>query len=87
MHRVVGNVEGTKEARYSMAYFCHPVDMVALEGVPSEVVQENAKQGVVESERRKIGLDKGEGEAARGEVLTAKQHLDRRLQVTYGLKE
>lgn len=27
------------EARYSMAYFCHPLDDVKLEGVPSEIIE------------------------------------------------
>lgn len=36
----------------------------------------------IEGQRRKVGLEGGEGK-----VLTAKEHLDRRLKVTYGLKD
>jgi isopenicillin N synthase-like dioxygenase len=81
VHRVVK--EGGEE-RYSMAYFCHPLDDVVLEAVPSKTVTEFAsKDGggrELESQRKRVG-------AKEGEVLTAKEHLARRLKVTYGLKE
>ncbi|KAF2264727.1 Clavaminate synthase-like protein [Lojkania enalia] len=68
------------EERYSMAYFCHPLDDVALEGIPSGIIEEYKGGEEIEGQRRKIGL-----EGASGKVLTAKEHLDRRLKVTYGL--
>lgn len=69
------------EERYSMAYFCHPLDEAKLESVPSRIIEEygDKGKGELEGQRRKVGW-KG------GEVLTAKEHLDRRLKVTYGLK-
>lgn len=66
-----------------MAYFCHPLDDARLEKVKSRVLEdEDGEVGRAElrSQRIRLGL-KGEGE----EVLTAKEHLDRRLKVTYGL--
>jgi hypothetical protein len=72
------------EERYSMAYFCHPLDDARLDAVPSEVIDEFGDKGREElrSQRRRLGLrEDGEGE----EVLTAKGHLDRRLKVTYGI--
>lgn len=44
VHRVVGNKE-----RWSVAYFCHPVDETLLEGIPSPVVK---KYGRETGERR-----------------------------------
>ncbi|KAF2126462.1 Clavaminate synthase-like protein [Dothidotthia symphoricarpi CBS 119687] len=71
------------EERYSMAYFCHPLDEVKLDTVPSTVIGEFGEKGREElkGQKRRLGLSE-EGD---GEVLTAKQHLDRRLKVTYGL--
>ncbi|KAF2468947.1 Clavaminate synthase-like protein [Lindgomyces ingoldianus] len=75
------------EERYSIAYFCHPRDEVKLEAVPSKLIDEFGKSEeiVEEMERQKktLGLE-GSGN---GVALTAKEHLDRRLRVTYGLKE
>jgi isopenicillin N synthase-like dioxygenase len=72
------------EERYSMAYFCHPLDDARLETVPSKVIETFGSKGADElkSQRERLGL----GESGGGEVLTAKEHLDRRLKVTYGLK-
>lgn len=55
------------EARYSMAYFCHPVGATVLEPVPSKRVEG-------EGEGRVVG---------KGQVLTADEHLLSRLQTTY----
>lgn len=80
VHRVTFSGGGE---RYSMAYFCHPLDEARLERVESRILAE--KDGEVgreelQSQRKRLGLQE-EGE----EVLTAKEHLDRRLKVTYGL--
>ena len=40
MHRVVFP-EGELEDRYSIAYFCHPLDHVEIEAVPSVMIMEN----------------------------------------------
>jgi isopenicillin N synthase-like dioxygenase len=72
------------EERYSMAYFCHPLDDVRLEAVPSSVIEAYGDKGVDElrSQRKRLGLNEdGEGD----EVITAKGHLGRRLKVTYGI--
>jgi isopenicillin N synthase-like dioxygenase len=72
------------EERYSMAYFCHPLDDAMLETVPGKVIEAFGSKGadVLKSQRERLGL----GESGGGEVLTAKEHLDRRLKITYGLK-
>ncbi|KAF2786766.1 Clavaminate synthase-like protein [Melanomma pulvis-pyrius CBS 109.77] len=90
VHRVAftnDSKEGRDE-RYSMAYFCHPQDDVMLEGVPSPIVKDFAGKGEgdEELERQRVRLGFG-GEGGEVDVLTAKQHLDRRLRVTYGLKD
>lgn len=80
VHRVVFS-DG--EERYSMAYFCHPLDDVKLETVPSKVISDFGEGGKaeLESQRKRLGL----GEDEKNEVFTAKQRLDRRLKVTYGI--
>ncbi|KAF1996793.1 Clavaminate synthase-like protein [Amniculicola lignicola CBS 123094] len=92
VHRVV--FSGGEE-RYSMAYFCHPLDGVELGRVPSGVIDgftgresvQGRRAGALEEQYRRLGLEdgRGEGEGVGVGVLTAKQHLDRRLKVTYGL--
>ncbi|KAF2851522.1 Clavaminate synthase-like protein [Plenodomus tracheiphilus IPT5] len=83
VHRVV--FEGGEE-RYSMAYFCHPLDEVRLDTVPGRVIAEFGEKGSreLEGQRRRLGLSEGFGEKE-GEVLTARGHLERRLKVTYGI--
>lgn len=76
VHRVVFSGGGE---RYSMAYFCHPGDGVRLERVDGVEGDELGRQEL-RSQRARLGLS-GEG----GEVITAKEHLERRLRVTYGL--
>ncbi|KAH7067401.1 hypothetical protein BKA63DRAFT_117560 [Paraphoma chrysanthemicola] len=79
IHRVT--FSGGQE-RYSMAYFCHPVDDARLEAVDSEVIREFGDKGrdVMEGQRKRLGLGEDEGV-----VITAKEHLERRLRVTYGI--
>ncbi|KAF2111427.1 hypothetical protein BDV96DRAFT_582129 [Lophiotrema nucula] len=69
------------EERYSMAYFCHPLDDAMLEKVPSKTVEESVDEGELRRQRERLGL--GEHE----KVITAGEHLHRRLKVTYGLEE
>lgn len=70
------------DERYSMAYFCHPLDSARLDSVPGRVIGEFGSKGKEElaSQRKRLGLGDEEGE-----VLTAREHLERRLKVTYGL--
>ncbi|KAF2723628.1 oxidoreductase [Polychaeton citri CBS 116435] len=44
VHRVIFPKEEAGGDRYSMAYFCHPLDKALLEPVPSTVVQDNIKR-------------------------------------------
>ncbi|KAL5115558.1 hypothetical protein ACEQ8H_006534 [Pleosporales sp. CAS-2024a] len=70
------------EERLSMAYFCHPLDDAVLQRVPGRVMDEWGDQGRDELERQCERLGLGRDDKAE---ITAKEHLDRRLRVTYGL--
>lgn len=74
------------EERFSIAYFCHPLDDVRLDAVPSRIIEEFGSRGngkaELEGQKRKVGLTDEGGDRL---VLTAKDHLERRLKVTYGL--
>ncbi|EME47303.1 hypothetical protein DOTSEDRAFT_166229 [Dothistroma septosporum NZE10] len=76
-HRVVfpiSGVEGKGGDRYSIAYFCHPLDDAILEPVPSDVVKRHmAKHGA-------------EDGAKNGRTITARDHLMERLAATYIVK-
>ncbi|KAK9456456.1 hypothetical protein V1511DRAFT_282783 [Dipodascopsis uninucleata] len=71
VHRVKFPIEAVRSGRdrYSMAYFCHPMDNTLLEPVPSTVIQAHA------STTKNKPKD--------GEILTAGEHLMRRLAATY----
>lgn len=75
VHRVVvplgKNGELSRRERYSIAYFCHPVDATPLAAIPSEMVQARGERGANDGERK---------------VLTAAEHLKSRLAATYGWK-
>lgn len=73
VHRVIFPAGGSKEDRYSIAYFCHPLDDAELEPVPSKLIQEHTART-------------GKGGTGNGKVLTAKDHLMERLATTYSLK-
>jgi isopenicillin N synthase-like dioxygenase len=70
VHRVIFPKDGKGEDRYSIAYFCHPVDDARLEAVPSALVQ---------------GLKHGD-DIGNGKIITAKEHLEERLKATYASK-
>lgn len=70
VHRVIFPKDGKGEDRYSMAYFCHPLDDARLEAVPSKMVEEKSRNG-------KFGQNGDE------RVMTAKEHLESRLAATY----
>jgi len=67
VHRVVFPENSPGKDRYSIAYFCHPVDDAPLLPVPSRLVQE----------------DSGTAQDGSKKVLTAKQHLENRLAASY----
>jgi isopenicillin N synthase-like dioxygenase len=62
--------------RYSLAYFCHPLDDALLEPVPSDIVREHAASG--RGGGRRMAED---GKV----VMTAKDHLMERLGATYSV--
>lgn len=65
--------ETSSEARYSIAFFCHPMDDALLEPVPSERVRNFVPEGVVAG-----------NPYAERKVLTAGEHLLMRLKESYG---
>lgn len=67
VHRVVFP-EGESEDRYSIAYFCHPLDHIEVEAVPSDMIRDR----------------KGEEEPRCAEKVTAEGYLKIRLAETYG---
>lgn len=71
------------DERFSMAYFCHPLDDARLEPVLSQVIEEygDAGRDELRDQRKRLGLNTDEKDL----ILTAKEHLDRRLKVTYGI--
>lgn len=89
VHRVVFPLAEQKSLssrdRYTLVYFCHPVDSTELVPVPSEAVARFREQsggvGVV-------GFGGGAGTLEPGRrQLTALEHLESRLAATYGFKE
>lgn len=70
VHRVIFPQGGGGD-RYSMAYFCHPLDEAVLEPVPSRLVEEHIEETGKSSDRR---------------LITAKDHLMERLAATYKIK-
>lgn len=89
VHRVVFPVEEQRrpnpQDRYTLVYFCHPVDETQLVPVPSEVVRRHREQvggvGVV-------GFGGGAGTLEPGKrPLTAAEHLESRLAATYEFRK
>lgn len=76
VHRVVfpRDAAAARQDRYSIAYFCHPLDDAALEAVPSALVREHAAKTGKTTRR----VD--------GRVLTARDHLMERLGRSYDVK-
>ena len=64
VHRVVFP-QGSGEDRFSIAYFCHPVDEAPLIAVPSEIVKTEAASNVAGN--------------TEGGFMTAAEHLKSRL--------
>ena len=70
VHRVVFP-SGEVEDRYSIAYFCHPLDHIEIEAVPSDSVKERGREG-------------GGGGDLSMKTITAEGYLKKRLAETYG---
>lgn len=79
VHRVVFPAEEAGD-RYSMAYFCHPLDEALLEPVPSRVVEEHI--AAQQKERREVEKE----QTGEKKVITARDHLMARLAETYSIK-
>lgn len=86
VHRVVFPLAEQRspnpQDRYTLVYFCHPLDSTALVPVPSEIVARHRERaggvGVV-------GFGGGAGNLEPGKrPLTALEHLESRLTATYG---
>ena len=76
LHRVIFPATQTEsQDRYSLAYFCHPLDNALLEPVPSALVRDHAAGGKASGRRT------ADGKA----VMTAKDHLMERLGATYSV--
>ena len=69
VHRVVLPPESRTAARYSIAYFCHPVNQTRLTAVPSPLISGYKTLSEVSVSSRE---------------MTAEEHLKDRLAVTYG---
>lgn len=92
MHRVVfplseqGRQCSSERDRYSIVFFCHPLDSAELVPVPSRVVEEF--RGKNEGREEVVGFGGGAGSWKAGErALTAKEHLEGRLNATYGFRK
>lgn len=71
--------ETADEARYSIAFFCHPVGTTALDVVPSERVRNHQGAGTGEDGTNGRG---GNPDVER-KAITADEHLQMRLQASY----
>lgn len=73
LHRVV--LPAGAEARYSIAFFCHPAGATRLEAVPSDRVRAYKKP--------EMGVGEDEDLRRESVVMTADEHLQMRLKETY----
>ena len=67
VHRVVFP-QGESADRYSIAYFCHPLDHIEIEAVPSDTIRDRT-------------MESGQ---QRAQTVTAEGYLKKRLAETYG---
>lgn len=67
VHRVVFP-QGESADRYSIAYFCHPLDSIEIEALPSDMISDR----ITESRQQHLG------------TVTAEGYLKSRLTETYG---
>ncbi|KAL4785579.1 hypothetical protein BJX76DRAFT_324218 [Aspergillus varians] len=92
VHRVVFPVsERTGESsqdRYSIVYFCHPLDDTELVPVPSDVVRSYREEKGAGVQEEKVGFGGGAGNLEPGKrALTAAEHLALRLNATYDFRQ
>ncbi|KAL2829987.1 hypothetical protein BDW59DRAFT_158742 [Aspergillus cavernicola] len=97
VHRVVFPISertgSSSQDRYSIVYFCHPLDSTELVPVPSAVVKTyREEKGVARTtagvgEEEKVGFGGGAGNLEPGKrALTASEHLGLRLNATYDFR-
>ncbi|OJJ50971.1 hypothetical protein ASPZODRAFT_126948 [Penicilliopsis zonata CBS 506.65] len=90
VHRVVFPLAEQRspnpQDRYSIAFFCHPVDATELVPVPSSVVTAYREQQQ-NAHSTQVGFGGGAGSLEPGSrALTAQEHLEARLAATYSFK-
>lgn len=72
-----------EQDRYSIVYFCHPVNTTELVPVPSTIVDAHREERKG-SQDDKVGFGGGAGYLVPGKrALTASEHLQARLAATY----
>ncbi|KAL4920418.1 hypothetical protein BDW62DRAFT_176386 [Aspergillus aurantiobrunneus] len=92
VHRVVFPMSertgSSSQDRYSIVYFCHPLDRTELVPVPSEVVKSYREEKGAETQEEKVGFGGGAGNLEPGKrALTAAEHLALRLNATYDFRQ
>ncbi|KAL2864721.1 putative oxidoreductase, 2OG-Fe(II) oxygenase family [Aspergillus lucknowensis] len=92
VHRVVFPLSErtgkSSQDRYSIVFFCHPLDSTELVPVPSEVVRRYREGKGAGSAEEKVGFGGGAGNLEPGKrALTAAEHLALRLNATYDFRQ
>jgi hypothetical protein len=92
VHRVVFPISertgNSSQDRYSIVFFCHPLDSTELVPVPSEVVKAYREEKGAEGVEEKVGFGGGAGNLEAGKrALTAAEHLAMRLNATYDFRQ
>lgn len=80
---------GTAGDRYSIVYFCHPLDSAELVPLSSPIVSayREGNKTPTQTEDVRVGFGGGAGGLGEGKrALTAKEHLEGRLDATYGFR-
>lgn len=89
VHRVVFPLEEQRSPnprdRYTLVYFCHPVDTTELVPVPSGIVAAHREGSGGLMGDGAVGFGGGAGSLEAGKrPMTAAEHLESRLAATYG---
>ncbi|KAL4887446.1 hypothetical protein BJY04DRAFT_175951 [Aspergillus karnatakaensis] len=92
VHRVVfpisERIGDNSQDRYSIVFFCHPLDSTELVPVPSEVVKAYREEKGIQGVEGKVGAGGGAGVLEPGKrALTAAEHLAMRLNATYDFRQ
>lgn len=92
VHRVVfpasERTGNSSQDRYSIVFFCHPLDRTELVPMPSEVVTSYREKKGAGVQEEKVGFGGGAGDLGPGKrALTAEEHLALRLNATYDFRQ